>query len=113
MNFLLSFPLLPTTRNTEVAALGLAGPDFLPALLSSMPTTHIPVSLALSQREHTCHLQHTDQVPVAQKLFNWCWQATEGNNEVREHMGELGLVETRRKPAPISESQLLCPAAKP
>lgn len=78
-----------------------------------MPTPHIPVSLALPQREHTCHLQHTDQVTVSQKLFQLVLQATEGGNEVRGHMGELGLVETRRKPAPISESQLLCLAAKP
>lgn len=77
-----------------------------------MPTTHIPVSLALSQREHTCHLQHTDQVTVSQKLFQLVLQATKGGNEVREQMGEVGLVETRRKPAPISESQLLGPAAK-
>lgn len=95
MNAYLSFPLLPTIPNTKVAALGLAGPDFLPPLLSSVPTTHIPVSLALSQREHTCHLQHSAQVAVSQKLFQLVLQATEGG---KRGQGAHGGIEAAEKP---------------
>ena len=108
----LSFPLHLSIPNTNVATLGLAGPDSPFFVKQHANHTHSCLTCPVSARTHLLPTAHRPGGCVLETFSADVASSWEGKMRSAGTWGNWGWVETRRSPAPFPGFQLLCPTAE-